>query len=61
VDVVAIARAIIGALVGGFLVIYAVVAEDVTSRPVIAGVGLFLMGAVTVDAAVGWRRKPDGP
>lgn len=58
-DVVAIARAIIGALVGGFLVVYAVVAEDVTSRPLVAAVGLFLMGAVTLDTAVGFRRRDD--
>lgn len=55
-SVVAIVRAIVGAVVGGFLVVYGLVAEDIASRPVIVAVGLFLMGAISVDTLYASRR-----
>ena len=56
-DPVAIVRAVVGALVGGFLIVYAAVAAP-PNRVVIAVVGLLLLGAVSVDAAF-FRRKAE--
>jgi len=55
VDRLAVVRGVIAALVGGFLVVYAVVASPM-NRAVVGIVGLLLMGAITVDTLFGRRR-----
>jgi hypothetical protein len=54
-DPVAVVRAVVGALVGGFLIVYAAVAAP-PNRVVIAVVGLLLLGAISVDAAFFGRK-----
>ena len=61
-DRIAWMRALIGAVVGGFLVIYAAVSHA-PNRVVIAIVGLLLLGAISVDAAFfrrGGSTAPEG-
>jgi uncharacterized membrane protein len=56
VDRLAYVRGVIAALVGAFLVVYAVVVSPL-NRVVVGVVGLVLLGVITVDLLA--RRRPD--
>ena len=53
-DLVAAVRAIVSAVAGAVLLIYAAMSgQDDSARAVIAGVGLFLLGVI----GIGWPRR----
>ena len=54
-DAVAVVRAVVGAVVGGFLIVYAAVSRT-PIRAILVGLGLLLLGVVTVDGLI--RRGP---
>ena len=54
-DLVAVVRGIVAALVGGFLIVYAVVAHPM-NRVVIGVAGLVLLGIVSLDQVAVRRR-----
>lgn len=56
-DAVAVVRAIVGAVVGGFLIVYAAVART-PNRAILIGLGLILLGVVTVDGLIARRPPP---